>query len=162
MGVAGASRTGVRVAIVVGLGVGGLVLGGCARESVGSPTAPTAASAVTQTVAPAPSPSLCAEFHVTDSAPGDVEGWWSSSPADADGNVLTDPARWPEQLREHPRVALVDTDTGAVISSWDRATCGPDDTYAPVPSADWPTGSIAVVDMDTGETIATMTSPQRP
>lgn len=105
------------------------------------------------TVGASPAPTPCAEFPAVGELPGDVEGWWSSSPADAQGNILRDPAEWPAAPREHPRVALVDTDTGAVISTWDRIACGPDPTFVPTRKPDWPAHSVAVVDMDTGETV---------
>ena len=95
----------------------------------------------------------CAEFPATPSTPGDADGWWNASPADADANVLWDAGLWPSEPREHPRVALVDTDTGAVISTWDRIACGPDPTFVPTRKPDWPAHSVAVVDMDSGETI---------
>lgn len=98
----------------------------------------------------------CAEFPPRAPSPGDAyEGWWNSTPADADGNVVTAPALWPEPERSHPRVALVATDTGDVLSTWDRVACGPAPGYVPTPRADWPPSSIAVVDMDTGETVGT-------
>jgi hypothetical protein len=101
----------------------------------------------------ASAPAPCAEFPPVGPLPGDLEGWWNGTPADADGNVVTDPELWPAEPREHPRVALVDTDTGAPVSTWDRVACGPDPDYAPVPQVDWPAGSVAIVDMDTGETL---------
>jgi hypothetical protein len=152
------STTGVTtaIAVVASAAVAMLTLSGCAQRA--AVASPPVASSVTQTTTstPTPTPSLCPEFHVSMAAPNDIEGWWSSSPADADGNILTDPARWPEQLREHPRVALVDTDTRSVISTWDRRTCGPDDSYQPIIDAGWPAGSIAVMDMDTGALISTL------
>ena len=113
---------------------------------------------------------MCAVFPAPASPlPGDIEGFWNATPADANGNVLTDPAQWPALLREHPRVALVDTATGSVISTWDRIACGPDPDFVPAPlgsgpggptaPASWPAGSVAVVDMDTGEMIYVLDSP---
>ena len=98
-------------------------------------------------------PTPCAEFPATGSLPGDVEGWWNSSPADAQANILQDPGLWPAEPREHPRVALVDTDTATVISTYDRIACGPDPHFVPRTQADWPPHSVAVVDIDTGKTI---------
>ncbi len=105
-------------------------------------------------------PTPCAEFPAADSpmqyGPGDIyEGWWNSSPADENANILRDPAQWPARVREHPRVALVSTDTAQILSTWDRVACGPAPDYVPTPQADWPAGSVAVVDMDTGETVGT-------
>lgn len=94
---------------------------------------------------------LCAEFPPVGPLPGDVEGWWSSSPADAEANILTDPADWPDEPREHPRVALVAVDTGEVISTWDRVVCGPDPHFVPEVRPDWPAGRVVAVDMDSGE-----------
>ena len=65
------------------------------------------------------------------------------SPADADANVLWDPALWPAEPREHPRVALVDTATGSVISTWDRIACGPDPDFVPTPLSSGPSGPTA-------------------
>jgi hypothetical protein len=94
-----------------------------------------------------PAATLCAEF-----PQGDVEGWWNAAPADENGNVIDDPALWPEErITEHPRVALVATDTGAVISTWDRVACGQDNDYQPALQEDWPKGAIVIVDMDTNE-----------
>ncbi|NMR18656.1 hypothetical protein [Cellulomonas fimi] len=95
---------------------------------------------------------LCAEFPPAGPVPGDVEGWWNATPADEDGTVIEDPARWPEaKMAEHPRVALVATDTGDVISTWDRVACGQDTSYRPLLQDDWPQGAIVIVDMDTNE-----------
>ena len=75
----------------------------------------------------------------------------------------------PAEPREHPRVALVDTATGSVVSTWDRIACGPDPDFVPAPLSSgpsgptapvsWPAGSIAVVDMDTNEMIYVLDSP---
>lgn len=98
----------------------------------------------------------CAEFPPVGPMPGDVEGWWNGTPADENGNVIEDPALWPdERIMEHPRVALVATDTGAVISTWDRLACGQDDAYQATVQDDWPKGAIVIVDMDTNELLGT-------
>jgi hypothetical protein len=104
-------------------------------------------------------PTACAEFPaVGGPSGGDVEGWWSSSPADAQGNILRDPTLWPPEPREHPRVALVDTDTAAVLSTWDRIACGPDPGFVATAQAGWPAHAVALVDMGTGETIGILGS----
>ncbi len=115
---------------------------------------PSAASGAEPSSTQATQAGLCAEFPPARQAdPGDLEGWFNAAPANADGSVITDPAQWPDpRLVAHPRVALVDTDTGAVISTYDRIACSVDDpTYAPTLDPSWPTGSTAIVDMDTGE-----------
>lgn len=102
---------------------------------------------------------LCADLPPS-SAPGD--GWWNASPATADGGVVRDPSDWPDaRMREHPRVALVDADTAAVLSAWDRVACvdeipGYD---PPAPRAEWEAGTVVVPDADTGELLDTLTGP---
>lgn len=99
---------------------------------------------------------LCAEFPDEPSSddpdlPADLEGFFNATPADAEGNVLTDPAQWADpRMIEHPRVALIDTDTGRVISTWDRVACSRNVDYEPLVDPDWPPSSTAIVDMDTG------------
>lgn len=105
-------------------------------------------------------PTLCAEFPAVGPLPGDVEGWWSSSPADADAAILTDPADWPDEMREHPRVALIAVDSAAVISTWDRVVCGPDPDYVPEIGTDWPAGHLVAVDMDSGDLLQDL-GPER-
>lgn len=130
-----------------------LALGGCA--AAGAVEVPRQSAAASESAAPTP----CAEFPAGTSPKGpDFEGWWSSSPADANGNILTDPADWPAQMREHPRTALVDAATGRVVSTWDRLACGPiHDFTAPSQL----TGSqIVVLDADTGDVLETL-APRR-
>lgn len=104
---------------------------------------------------PEPSPSLCAEFPAIKAAPaGDFEGWWNSTPADADGEVLNDPDLWPEpNMREHPRVALVDGDAREVIIIYDRMACEhqTNSSYVPPVGMNFEERTIAIVDVDTGE-----------
>lgn len=90
-----------------------LLLGGCgiAGAAAGPVSGPVSAPSPT----PTPTPTLCAEFPPQHPTPGDPEGWWSSNPADANGNVLTDPAQWPAQLRDHPRTVVLDPATGRVV-----------------------------------------------
>lgn len=128
---------------------------GCSASVVHEPVVQPGASSAEETP-------LCAEFPVgMPYQAGDSEGWWSSSPADADANIIEDPARWPSEPREHPRVALVDTDSLAVISTWDRVTCGPASDYTPAPATDWPPGSVVVVDIDSGDVLQVLEpSPQ--
>jgi hypothetical protein len=126
-----------------------LTLSGCAVAGA----ADTAGQSTPVGVSAAPTP--CAEFPAGISPEGpDFEGWWSSAPADADGTVLTDPADWPAQMREHPRTALVDAATGRVVSTWDRLACGPIHDFT-TPSQ--LTGSqIVVLDADTGDILETL------
>lgn len=102
---------------------------------------------------------LCAEFPHGTSSPADrLEGWWNSTPVDpATGEVVTDPAMWQDvRMREHPRVAIVNSDSGEFVT-WDRTLCGQDPSYEPVIEQKWPTHSLVVVDMDTGEVLSSTT-----
>ena len=129
----GARRSAAAVGLV-------LVLGGCGTAGAVSAAGPSGV--------PSAAPTLCAEFPPRPPVEGDLEGWWNGTPADAGGNVLTDPASWPALVREHPRTALIDAASGRVISTWDRRVCGP------IPGFIAPqglTGDVPVlVDADTG------------
>lgn len=118
-------------------------------------SAPSTPGGAVQPSDPQPSPTLCAQFPGGSTSPGDLEGFFNATPADEHGRVLTDPSRWDTRLREHPRVALVEVDTGRVVSTYDRVSCTVDDPAYVPPPADpaWPSGGTAVVDMDTGATI---------
>lgn len=97
---------------------------------------------------------MCAEFPpVEPSGRGGSEGWWSSSPADADGNILTDPADWPPIVRDHPRTAVVDTRDLVVIETWDRYACGPVADYTLPTDISWPEAAVVVLDVDTGQIV---------
>lgn len=101
---------------------------------------------------------LCAEFPGGTSSPADLlEGWWNSAPADpVTGDVIQDPALWrDERMREHPRVAIVNTDTGEFVT-WDRMLCGQDPSYKPVVGQDWPASSLVVIDMDSNEVLSSV------
>ncbi|BDO43572.1 hypothetical protein CELD12_30620 [Cellulomonas sp. NTE-D12] len=139
------TRYGSAAAVATVLLLGGCGVAGAAARPESAPVSPPS---------PTPTPTLCAEFPPQPPLPGDVEGWWSSTPADADGNVLTDPADWPAQLREHPRTALVDAATGRVVSSWDRRTCGQIPDFRP------PSGlsgnQLVVLDADSGAVLESM------
>jgi hypothetical protein len=132
--------------------------------SVGAaPTpAPTAAQVTDGTVpGPTAAPTayeICAEFPVPDGPlPGDVEAWWNATPAFADGSINQDPATWPSQMREHPRVAVVWTGTGEVVSTWDRVACREGVPFEPTRTDAWPSeleADLVAVDMDTGEVLS--------
>lgn len=79
-----------------------------------------------------------------------LEGWWNSSPINADGTPL-DPAQWDPRVLAHPRTAQVDTSTGVVLESNDRYTCGPVEGYVPPPLDSLPADSLVILDADTGE-----------
>ena len=101
---------------------------------------------------------LCAEFPPAGQTPaGDLEGWWNGAPANPDGSIIRDPDEWPDaRMRDHPRLAVVGVDSAEVYSTWDRITCGPDPTYVPTRTDEWPADVDSVVlDMDTGEVLAT-------
>lgn len=141
-------------------------LGGCATADAGARDAaagdPRAGS--TALVEPSPGPAtpapeaatLCAELPSDGALAGDLEGWWNATPADADGDVLTDPADWASELREHPRVATVDVDSGTVLSLYDRVACTQDPAgyVPPAPTPAWAPGATVVLDADTGEVLA--------
>ncbi|WP_282947766.1 hypothetical protein [Cellulomonas endometrii] len=163
------SDTAPRYATVIVLGVA--LLSGCA-STVEEPDSagPVAASPdQTEEVAPtegaeASSYDLCAEFpmHMPTSGHGDLEGWWSSTPVDLeDGSVIEDPADWPEpKMAQHPRTAVIDVESGEVLSTWDRTTCTDDPDFVPVPNEQWPAVTddkreFVVVDMDTNEVVNT-------
>ncbi|HEY0186692.1 MAG TPA: hypothetical protein VGC67_04320 [Cellulomonas sp.] len=146
----------------VGLAVAAVLLTGCTGTDQAAPATVEPATAAPTTHATS-TYALCAEFPaVAATGHGDLEGWWSSSPADADGSIIEDPDDWPDpRLREHPRVAVVDVASGAVISTWDRTTCGDDPDYVAVRTDEWPTAEEAgsvVLDMDTGEVLGTGTA----
>ncbi|PYG00213.1 hypothetical protein SAMN05216184_104153 [Georgenia satyanarayanai] len=109
--------------------------------------APSAGSELAETT-------LCAELpsRETPFAADRLEGWWNATPADAlTGGALADPADWGDaRMREHPRVAVVDTQSGYWVT-WDRTICGATDEYAPTIEPDWPPLSYVVVDIDSGE-----------
>ena len=101
---------------------------------------------------------LCAEFPSGTSSAADLlEGWWNSAPADpVTGDVIQDPALWrDERMREHPRVAIVNSDTGEFVT-WDRVLCGQDPSYEPVIEQDWPASSLVVIDMDSNEVLSSL------
>ncbi|GEL45996.1 hypothetical protein CHO01_11120 [Cellulomonas hominis] len=158
----------VRCGIAAAVVLAGLV--GCGTDP-GDPAArqaDTAAAAqpadsaeepVAQTPDPAPAPSyaLCAEFPGGGGAlPGDAESWWNNTPANPDGSVVRDPEQWPAPMREHPRVATVEVDTGTVISLYDRTTCRQDPAgYQPPPAGPgWEPGGYVALDADTGELLS--------
>lgn len=117
--------------------------------------APSAGHPTSEPSAQSPAPghvSLCAQLPGRPTAPPeDLEGFFNATPADADGNVIEDPSAWGDpRLSEHPRVALVDTDTGVVVTTYDRVSCTLDDpTWVP-PARDpqWPQNAVAIIDMD--------------
>lgn len=147
---------------VTGLVVGGALLSGCASAGDDEPDpAPPAAAAPTADPGTS-SFDLCAEFPpVPPTGKGDLEGWWSSTPANPDGSVIEDPADWPEpKMVAHPRTAVVDVESGEVLSTWDRTTCTDAPGFAPVPDEQWPAVTddareLVVVDMDSNEVVST-------
>lgn len=161
----GVRRSAPATALVV---VGAALLAGCTGTSQAAAPEPTITSRTTDQEVldvpsePGPDPryELCAEFPATTTGPRDLEGWWSSTPANPDGSVIHDPADWVEpRMREHPRVAVLDVATAAVISTWDRRTCAADPAYVPTRTDAWPSPDDAnrvVVDMDSGEVLGSV------
>src|SRR5690625_4906684 len=138
-----------------------LALAACADADPVPATADPSGSAATETsttTAPAGEPTagtLCAQFPSQDPVyPADeLEGWWNTTPTDPQsGDVILDPVEWDDaRIREHPRVAVVDTQAG-YWATWDRTTCGATDVeYAPVMKDHWPELSYVIVDIDSGE-----------
>jgi hypothetical protein len=174
-GTPGASAVMRGVTVVV---VGGAVLSGCASASDNEPdpappaavsegdTDPSAEAAPTED-SETSSFDLCAEFpQMETSGHGDLEGWWSSTPANADGSVIEDPADWPEpKMVEHPRTAVIDVESGEVLSTWDRTTCTDAPAFVPAPNEQWPAVTddkreFVVVDMDSNEVVNTTIAPE--
>ena len=145
------------VAIAFWLGVTGCATSSVVGSADSQPAiAPTSSEGrETKTSASASAWALCAEFPPQmGDRPGDGEGWWNATPADSSGNIIYDPSQWPDpRMRQYPRVALVDTDSARVISTYDRISCGPISNYRPVVDPKWPPHSIVVVDVDTGKVI---------
>lgn len=85
---------------------------------------------------------------------GPYEGWFNSTPALPDGSVATDAEDFPDDIREHPRVVLVNTWSGEVVASYDRVRCGRVDGWeVPDEASSWPEHSIVVVDATTGDVV---------
>jgi hypothetical protein len=154
---------------VAALAVGAVLLSGCAAAAheaaptgTGDAATPPAVAAPPGETASAASYDLCAEFPARPpTGQGDLEGWWSSTPANPDGSVIEDPALWPEpKMVQHPRTAVVDVESGEVLSTWDRTTCTDVPGFVPTPDDRWPAVSddareLVVVDVDTGEVVNT-------
>lgn len=144
--------------------VGVAVVGGCGSApddgAVHATTTATltAAGAGDDATAAVPVRQPCAEFPAVRGSGPDIEGWWSSSPAWQDGSIQRDPADWPAVVRDHLRTVLVVTDTREVLSSWDRVVCGPVEGFTVPDGADWPAGSVVVLDADTGEVVDTLSA----
>lgn len=156
-----AARTSA-ASLAIGIGVLGIVALDDPRESPAVPvSAPTTSEAPEPTpAAPPDEPSMCAEFPTQPPGGGpSYEGWWSSSPADLDGAILTDPVDWPPIVREHPQTVLIDTRTGKVIESFDRYACAPVAGYEVPPDLALPPDAVVVVDALTGEVLETMSPP---
>lgn len=137
-----------------------VVLGACSEAGPPpGPAGPGGPPAVEESPAALPlnepiEGTLCAEFPPREAMfpAGRLEGWWNATPADPrTGAALADPAEWEDaRMREHPRVAVVDTQSGS-WSTWDRTNCGEALEYAAVVGPDWPSLSYAIVDIDSGE-----------
>ncbi len=143
--------------------VGVAVVGGCGSApddgAVHATTTATLTAAGADDGAEAvPVRQPCAEFPAVRGSGPDIEGWWSSSPAWQDGSIQRDPADWPAVVRDHLRTVLVVTDTREVLSSWDRVVCGPVEGFTVPDGADWPAGSVVVLDADTGEVVDTLSA----
>ena len=96
----------------------------------------------------------CAEFPGSMPQDDNVFGWWTDTPAHADGSIIRDPSEWPAEMREHLRVAVVDGDTGATTSTWDRTTCGTIDGYtSPVPTNGASADHWMIIDATSGTLI---------
>lgn len=142
-----------------------VVLGACSeadpdRAAPGGSAAPAVGDSPAAIPLPEPvEDTLCAEFPAREtSSPVDrVEGWWNATPADPrTGEALADPVDWEDaRMREHPRVAVVDSQSGS-WATWDRTSCGEALEYFAVVEADWPALSYVVVDVDSGELLGSV------
>lgn len=110
--------------------------------------APRACSRFTGNIEPGPFPD----------GVGAYEGWWNSLPAAEDGSLL-EPDEWDGPEAEHPSVALVRADSGEVIASYSRFTCGPVEGTVAVSGEEDEPGTILVVDAETGQIVETFTEP---
>lgn len=162
--------------------VGVLAVSGCAITSdaagasppvtasaPASPTGPAASGAddvADGQVAPTSPTGITADAECTDGTPvtvdgeelGGFEGWWNSTPADADGGYA-DPSTWPKEILEHPATAQVVTDTGAVLEICDRGTGFDTAGYrAPKDHSGWPAHRVVLLDARTGKLLATLGS----
>ncbi|MFC8733217.1 hypothetical protein ACFT5B_12230 [Luteimicrobium sp. NPDC057192] len=160
--------------------VGVLAVSGCAIKSDAAVAAPPAASdAATQRAtepavdptfagltgpAPTSSSGVSADARCTDGTPvtidgdevGGFEGWWNSTPADADGNYA-DPSTWEPWIAEHPATAEVATDTGLALEVCDRGTGFDTAGYrAPQDHHGWPPHSVVLLDARTGKLLKTL------
>ena len=158
--------------------VGVLAVSGCAIKSdaAGAVPPPTASDTATQhatvpegdptfagLTGPAPSSwsGVSADARCTDGKPVTIdghevagfEGWWNSTPADADGGYA-DPSTWPKEILQHPTTAQVVTDTGAVLEVCDRDTGFDAAGYeAPKNHHRWPAHRVVLLDARTGEVL---------
>ncbi|MFI2105094.1 hypothetical protein ACH436_17505 [Isoptericola sp. NPDC019693] len=139
-----------------------VVLAGCSAPADPPPDAaplPVASTAEPRPTTTAPDlcatlPSSVAGTNEPGEPDGGYEGWFNGTPSDAEGKVLTDPADWPDEMREHPRVALVNTWSNTVVASYDRVRCGEVEGWeVPQDTSGWPEGSLVVVDVSTGEVV---------
>jgi len=161
--------------------VGVLAVSGCAIKSdaAGAAPPPTASDTATQHATPSapdqgaggltgPAPTsssgVSADARCTDGKPatidgdqvGGFEGWWNSTPADADGNYA-DPSTWEPQMVEHPATAEVATDTGVALEVCDRGTGFDTAGYrAPKDHHGWPRHSVVLLDARTGKLLETL------
>ncbi|WP_166844888.1 hypothetical protein [Isoptericola sp. BMS4] len=95
---------------------------------------------------------LCATLPAAIAGP--YEGWFNGTPALPDGSVVTETEDFPDVIREHPRVVLVNTWSGEVVASYDRVRCGRVDGWeAPDEASSWPEHSVVVVDATTGDVV---------
>ncbi|GMA23448.1 hypothetical protein GCM10025864_12070 [Luteimicrobium album] len=160
--------------------VGVLVTAGCAIQSDAASSPPALAPASTGPTAsaaddvadgqPGPAPTsssgVTGDARCTDGKPvaikgyevGAFEGWWNSTPADADGDY-SDPSTWPKEVLQHPATARVVTDTGHVLEVCDRGTGLDVAGYtAPKDHHGWPRHSVVLLDARTGKLLATLSS----
>ncbi|MGC5168910.1 hypothetical protein [Luteimicrobium sp. DT211] len=161
--------------------VGVLAVSGCAIKSDAAGAAPpptasdTAAQHATKSApdqgaggltgpAPTSSSGVSADATCTDGKPvtirgdrvGGFEGWWNSTPADADGGYA-EPSTWEPVMLEHPATAQVVTDTGAAIEVCDRGTGFDTESYrAPKSRSGWPKHGVVLLDARTGKLLETL------
>jgi len=160
----------IGVLAVAGCAITSDATGAAAPASVTASSGATTAAAYATAGAPEPAPTsssgvsgtaLCDEgtpVTVDGDEVGGFEGWWNSTPADADGNDA-DPSTWPKEMLEHPATAQVVAATGHVLEVCDRGTGFDAATYrAPQDRRGWPRHGVVLLDARTGKLLEVLGS----
>lgn len=148
------NETARRAMPLIGLVLTLMLASGCSSPTDPPPNAasPPVVEPSRAQATPTPAATLCATL--PSGSDGTYEGWFNSTPADAEGRIITDPQEWPDEIREHPSVVLVNTWTNQVVASYDRVDCGPVEGWQlPLDTSTWPSESVVVVDASTNEVV---------